>query len=268
VIFIIFSFVFIEQEKEEWSTLFTVLGALIKLYPVVGLTFFLFSKHKVKFLTWTAIWSVVFFILPMFISSPSFVMASYHQWFPALSFKNGLNVDLLSSQDICLMGVVRRLTGDTTIPNGPFLFGGALLFLLPLLRIKQYQSNRFRLQVLASALIAVVIFSTGAEHPTYIIAVAGAIIYILMQKKPFSTVNIIFLVLLLVITGLGLTDATPKYIRLNWVARYSMKAWPCIIIWFKIVYELLFKDFRTMKSPVETEAEYRPATAMQPALST
>ena len=41
---IIFSFLLVEEEKEEWATLFIALGTLIKLYPVVGLTFFFVFK--------------------------------------------------------------------------------------------------------------------------------------------------------------------------------------------------------------------------------
>ena len=89
----------------------------------------------------------------------------------------------------------------------------------------------------------VVIFSTGAEHPTFIIAVAGAVLWILIQEKPFTATNIILLVLLLVITGLGLTDAMPKPIRQDIIAKYSVKAWPCIVVWVIISWELLFKDF-------------------------
>ena len=89
----------------------------------------------------------------------------------------------------------------------------------------------------------VVIFSTGAEHPTFIIAVAGAVLWMLIQEKPFTTTNIILLVLLLVITGLGLTDAMPKPIRQDIIAKYSVKAWPCIVVWVIISWELLFKDF-------------------------
>jgi len=123
------------------------------------------------------------------------------------------------------------------------LVAGALLFLLPLLRFSQYKSFKYRIQVLASALILVVIFSTGAEHPTYIIAVTGVFIWMLIQDKPYTATNIVFLVLVLVITGLGLTDAVPKFIREPYIAKYSMKAWPVIVIWVKIVYELFFNDF-------------------------
>jgi hypothetical protein len=252
---ILLSFILVERGKDQWATLFIVLGFLIKLYPVIGLTFFLFSRNKGKFALWTGIWLVVFGALPMILSSPSFVLNSYPQWLSAVHGKVGLNAYFDSSQDICVMGVVRRVTGNINVPNMPFILAGAVLFLLPLLRFKQYKSFMYRAQILASALIFIVIFSTGAEHPTYIIAVTGVFIWMLIQDKPYSTTNIIFLVLVLVITGLGLTDAVPKFIRQPYIARYSMKAWPVIIIWVKIVYELLFKDFITQKSKIDQQYE-------------
>jgi hypothetical protein len=240
---IIISFMLVERGKEQWATLLIVAGTLIKLYPVVGLAFFLFSKHKSKFIIWTVAWSLILFLLPMLISSPAFVIQSYHQWFEALSYKSALNTGLNTSQDMCVMGVVRRLTGNVNVPNLPFLVAGALIFVFPLLRFSQFKSEIFRLQVLATSLIMVVIFSTGAEHPTFIIAVAGCVLWMLIQDKPYTWGNIVLLVLLLVITGLGLTDAMPKPIRQDFIAKYSVKAWPCIVIWLMISWELLFKNF-------------------------
>ena len=240
---IIISFMLVEKGKEQWATLLIVAGTLVKLYPVVGLAFFLFSKNKSGFVIWTAVWSVVLLLAPMLIAGPPFVIQSYHQWLVALSEKSALNTGLNTSQDICVMGVVRRLTRNVHVPNLPFLIAGAIIFVLPLLRFSQFKSYKFRLQVLATSLIMVVIFSTGAEHPTFIIAVAGCILWMLIQDKPFTTANIILIVLLLVVTGLGLTDAMPKPIRQDIIAKYSIKAWPCILIWLMISWELLFKDF-------------------------
>ncbi|WP_426671760.1 glycosyltransferase family 87 protein [Mucilaginibacter sp. McL0603] len=248
---IIISFMLVEQGKERWATLLIVAGTLIKLYPVVGLAFFLFSKNKSKFIIWTLIWTPIMLVLPMLISSPSFVIQSYHQWLAALSDKSALNTGLNTSQDICVMGVVRRLTGNINIPNMPFLIAAAIIFVLPLLRFSQFKSYKFRLQILATSLIMVVIFSTGAEHPTFIIAVAGAVLWMMIQEKPFTAGNIILLVLLLVITGLGLTDAMPKPIRQDIIAKYSVKAWPCILIWLIISWELLFKNFVSEKGMEE-----------------
>ena len=250
--FMIISFLMVEKGKEQWATLLIVLGTLIKLYPIVGLVYILFSRNKSKFVMWTVIWSAVMFALPMLFSSPGYVINSYHQWIAAVSYKNQLNTGLNTSQDICVMGVVRRLFQDPGIPNLPFLVAAAIIFALPLLRFSQYKSYNFRLQVLATALIMVVIFSTGAEHPTFIIAVAGCFLWMMIQQKPFTVTNITLIVLLLLITGLGLTDAMPKPIRQEIIAKYSVKAWPCIIAWLIISYELLFEDF-TAVQVVSTE---------------
>jgi hypothetical protein len=239
---IIISFMLVKKGKDEWATLLIVAGTLIKFYPVVGLAFFLFSRNKLKFISSTVVWAGVLFALPMIISSPHYIIQSYHNWFHELGLKNAMNVSLNGSIDWCIMGVARRVTQNAAIPNTPFLIVGAIIFVIPLLRFKQYGSLKFQLQVLCSALLMVVLFSTGSEHPTYIIATAGAVIYMMMQDKPFTSFHIVMLVLLLVITGLGPSDAFPGPAR-EWMSNLAMKAWPCIIIWVKIAYELIFKNF-------------------------
>ena len=240
---IIFSFVLVNKGKDGWATLLIILGALIKLYPIVGLAFFVFSKNKLKFVWTAAAWAVVCVALPMLIASPHFVLQSYADWYHSLVEKNSLNIGFNASQDISFMGVCRRVVNNPYLPNTPFLLFGALVFGMPLLRFNQFGSLQFRLRILASSLLTVVLFSTGSEHPTYIIAVAGAVLWIFLHEKPFTQVNIILLILLLVVTGLGLTDAFPKYVREEIVTNYVLKAWPCIIVWLMIARELIFTDF-------------------------
>jgi hypothetical protein len=245
--FIIFSFILVNKGKDGWATMLIILGALVKLYPIVGLAFFVFSKNKFKFIWTSAVWLLVFIVLPMLIASPTFVLQSYVDWYHSLVEKNNLNIGFNASQDISFMGVCRRVAGNPYLPNTPFLLFGALVFGMPLLRFNQFGSLQFRLRVLASSLLTVVLFSTGSEHPTYIIAVAGAVLWIFLQDQPFSSRNIVLLVLLLVVTGLGLTDAFPKYVREEIVTNYVLKAWPCIIVWFMIARELIFTDFTATK---------------------
>jgi hypothetical protein len=241
---IILSFLMVEKGKDEWATLFIVMGTLIKLYPISGLAFFMFSKNKLRFIISGLLWLVVLICLPMLISSPHFILQSYVDWYHALVEKNANNVSLTTSQDLCFMGIFRRITSNPNLPNTPFLLFGAGVFLACLFRFSQYHSLKFRMYILSSALMIVVLFSTGSEPPTYIIAVAGAAIWLFLQEKPFSTVNIILLVLLLLITGLGTTDAIPKLIRKSIVEPLQLKVWPCAIIWLMMSYEMIFKKFK------------------------
>jgi hypothetical protein len=252
---IILSFLLVERGKEQWAAMLIMLGTLIKLYPVVGLVFFLFSKNKPKFMIWLAVWCMFFLLLPLVLSSPSFVYNSYHQWMAAVSQKSASNTEFTASQDICLMGMVRRISGHRDIPNLPFILAGLVIYAVPLLRFNQFKSFTFRAQVLASSLIMVIIFSTGAEHPTYIIAVAGVFIWMLIQERPYTALNITLMIFVLTLTGLGLTDAVPEFIRQPYIAKYSLKALPVVIIWLIISRELIFKDFVAANLKIDAQSE-------------
>ncbi|GAB2697325.1 glycosyltransferase family 87 protein [Mucilaginibacter koreensis] len=251
--FIIFSFILVNKQKDQWATLFIALGTLIKLYPIIGLAFFMFSKQKKRFIISGLCWMALFFVLPMLISSPQFVVQSYADWYASLHEKVGLNIDFSSSQDISVMGTFRRLTNNVNLPNLPFVIAGAVLFAVPMFRFSQHQSVTFRLYVLATALLTVVLFSSGSEHPTYIIAAVGAMLWLMLQTKPFSGYNLIVLILFLLITGLGPTDAFPKTIRHEYINKYVMKAWPCILIWATICWQLWFKKFNIVVNKHQAE---------------
>ncbi|QXV66007.1 DUF2029 domain-containing protein [Mucilaginibacter sp. 21P] len=249
---IIGSFILVKKQKEQYATLLTVAGTLMKIYPIVGLAFFFFSKNKAKYIIWSVIWTAIFLVLPAIISGPGFLIQTYKDWFVALTSKNLTNQSLTTGFDWCMMGAVRRAFQDSSIPNWPFLLMGAASVIGALARVKQYEFLKFRLQLMCSLLIMVVIFSTASEHPTFIIATAGAVIYIMMQHKPFTPFNIVILVLLLVVTGLGPSDAFPKPARV-WMQNYAIKAYIPVIIWFKIAWELLFTDFRGQVIPAITK---------------
>ena len=240
---IILSFVYIDKGKVFWAAMFIVLGIFVKLYGIVGLAFFFFTKDKIKFIASLIFWSVVFFVLPMLISSPEYILNTYIGWFDRLVIKNAENTGLNSYQDICLMGMVRRVMQDSTISNLPFLISGILLFGLQYLRIKEYKEKGFRLMMLASVLIFTVIFSTGSESPTYIIAFVGVAIWFVIQPKPITKFYIFLFIFAIILTSLSPSDLMPKFIRENYIRPFALKALPCVLIWIAIIYEMLTKNF-------------------------
>lgn len=241
---ILLSFSYLVKRKELQSAFFIAAGTLIKLYGIVGLAFFFFSDHKLKFI-WSGIVAfIILFALPMAISSPSFIIQSYTDWYVSLAHKNSLNASLTSFQDISIMGMARRITGNVTIPNGPFLLGGLLLFALPYLRFRQYQNLGFRLMLLSSTLIFTVIFSSGSESPTYIIAFAGIAIWFVVQPQPKNKWIIAMFIFAFLLTSLSPTDIFPRAFK-EFVRLYSLKALPCIIIWLTIIYQMMKEDFKS-----------------------
>ena len=241
---LILSAVYIYERKETQSAFTILIGTFVKIYGIVGLSAFFFIKNKSKFILSFVAIALLFFVLPMLISSKEFGIQSYFDWYTSLSGKNLENQALGTRQDYSLMGVVRRILGNAEISNLIFLIPGFLLFMLPYLRIKQFKFLPFQLMILASTLLFVVLFSSGSESPTYIIAVSGVVIWFLMQKK-WTKVDIGLLIFVMIFTCFAFSDLFPKSIKEEVFIKYSTKAIPCIIIWFRVMYELLTKDFET-----------------------
>jgi hypothetical protein len=240
---IILAYVLIDSKKDFGAAFFIMLGTFVKLYGIVGLAFFFFSKQKGKLILSLLFWAVTFFVLPMFIFGPAYILKSYNQWYLVLTEKNLENVALTSFQDISLMGMFRRISGNPELSNLPFIIGGLLLFGAPYLRIKQYAFEGFRLMILASVLLFVVLFSTGSESPTYIIAFVGVALWFIIHQEPYTKMDILLLVFALFLTSFSPSDLFPKYIRVHYVIPYALKALPCAIIWIKLSIELCAVDF-------------------------
>ncbi len=238
---IILSFAMVENEKDFYAPFWILLGTFTKVYGVVGMVFFLFSKNRMNFILGCIVWSIVFFVLPMALSSPAYIIQTYGDWYYDLIAKNSQLIVSISS-DLTIMGLVRKVSGHLEIPNFWFFALGMPLLLLPLLRVKQFASQQFRTFVLASLLMFIVLFSTASEHPTYIICIVGLFLWLVMQKEIFSARNIVLILFVLMLTGLAPTYVFSKQLAV-FVLYYALKALPCIIVWFLLMYDLYTKDF-------------------------
>lgn len=241
---IMLSFSYIIKEKEVRSALFIAIGTLIKLYGIVGLAFFFFSRHKVWLIGGGLLSLLTLFVLPMILHSLGLTVQSYVDWYNSLVLKNSHNDVPGSMQNISVMGFFRRTTGITSIPNGAFMLGGLVLFGLPYLRISQFKYTAFRLMLLSSTLIFTVIFSSGSESPTYIIAFAGVAIWFMIQPRPKKGWVIFLFVFAFLLTSMSPSDLFPKFIREEYVKPYALKALPCILVWLAIIYQMLRDDFK------------------------
>lgn len=245
--FIIFSFVLIEKKKDFWAAFFIVLGTVTKIYGIVGLAFFLFSKRRLQLLGGLLFWGIFFFFLPMLYSSPHFVIASYQEWWDVLVYKNGLNL-YSAGQNISLLGMVRKLTGGTSYSDLWLILPAMVLFVLPYFRINQYEHKTFRLSFLASVLLFVILFSTGTEECGYVTALVGVGIWYVStptSKKMFA-VNLCLLIFCCILTAFSSSSILfSKHIREEYIRDYMLKALPCAIIWLKIIWEQLTQNYVT-----------------------
>lgn len=232
----------IEKEKDVTAALFIMIGTFVKLYGIVGLAFFFFSKHKIRFVLALLGWAAVCFVLPMLISSPEYIVGQYKEWYVSLSGKNMENM-FSNMQNQSLLGLVRKISHVSTYSDLWLIVPGILAFCYPYLRIKQYKNLAFRYAFLASVLMFVVLFSTGSESSTYIIALLGVAIWYVTAPWERNRWDVALMVFAFILTSMSPSDLFPAYIRKNFVQPYALKALPCVLVWFKLIYEMATKDY-------------------------
>ena len=244
---IIGSFAAIERGKEVTAAFLIVLGTFVKLYGVVGLAFFFFVKRKPRFILALIGWSVVCFVAPMLISSPEYVVGQYVEWYERLAAKNGENTFSLM-QNISLLGMIRKASGSASYSDLLVILPGLALFGLPYLRFGQYRHLAFRYAILSSVLLFVVLFSTGSESSTYIIPFAGIALWYTTSPWKRSGWDVALLVFAFVLSSLSPSDLFPRSLREAYVLPYALKALPPTLIWLRLSYELLTRDYAPSKT--------------------
>jgi hypothetical protein len=237
------SYILVSEGKDFKATCLIMLSAFVKIYGILGLLFFLFSGKKKEFVLGCAFWGIAFLVLPMLATSPSYILHTYQEWFAELSIKNAVNIGLDSSQDASIPGMLRRVLQQPFTASLPFLLVGASLLLAPLARIRQYGSAQFRWYLVASALMFINLFSSGSEHPTYVVAMVGAAIWFSYRIMEGRTAGFKLLIpFVLLFAGLGPTDLFTKEFRV-FMINYSLKALPFAIVWVCLLKDLLVKNF-------------------------
>ena len=227
---LVFSFGLLENKKLLIASLCIVLAVFIKLFGVVGFALFLFYPQKWKLALYSLGWTLVMLLIP-------FIYIDYEQYMSLFaSYGHMLTSDPIISNGFSVMGWLNSWF-SLNVSNLLVVLTGAGAFLLPLARIRAYKYFSFRYLTLASVLLWIVIFNHKAESPTYIIAMTGVALWFIEGEK--SPINIILLVLALVLTSLSSTDIFPTYLRTDFIQPYAIKAFPCILIWMKIIYDMM-----------------------------
>jgi hypothetical protein len=212
------------------ATLWIVAATFIKVYGAIGFCLFLFYPDKFKFILYAAMWTIIFAILPLTVTSFHTLAWQYQNWLALMK------ADAVAAIGISVSGWLHSWFGL----NSGYLYItliGIILFLLPFARIRMYKDEVFKLLILASMLIWVIIFNHKAESPTYIIAVTGAGIWYF--ASPRATWRTAVLLFVLIFTSLSSTDLFPPYIKTHFIKPYSVKAVPCILTWCIIFIDLM-----------------------------
>ncbi len=243
---ILLAYYLIEREKDFWAAFFIMLGTFVKMYSIVGLAFFFFSKHKGKLIGSLLFWAVVFFVAPMpFFHGWDYIVSQYYEWYLSLMEKNSLNAGSIM-QNISLLGMVHRVTG-LEFNNLWLIVPGLILFALPYLRFAQYKNVAFRQTLLASVMMFIILFSTGSESSGYITPFIGIVIWYTAAPWQRTGWDIFLMVFVFILSSMSPSDLFPAYLRKEFVQPYALKALPVTVIWLKLCYEMITKDYASDK---------------------
>ena len=227
---LVLTFGLLERNKLFWAVACIVFSMYIKIFGIVGFALFLFYPNKWKAALYTLFWMLAWFALPL-------LYIDVHQYVDLYaSYLNLLKNDHDMSYGYSVMGWINSWF-SVEFNKNIIVALGILVFLFPFVKIRCYRDNLFKILILCSILIWIVIFNHKAESPTFILAMTGVAIWFVQGEK--NNLNVVLFISAMVFTSLSSTDLFPKSWREEFVKPYNLKAFPCILIWMKIIYDLL-----------------------------
>jgi hypothetical protein len=232
---IILAFGLAERSKYFLSTLCIVLSVYIKLFGALAFVLYLFYPDKLRLAAYSVFWMGLMAVLPLTVIDVHQLVFLYRSWLHLLADDHSASIG------ISLMGILQSWFG-LHVAKTAVVLAGLLLFCLPLVRIRQYKDHTFRLLMLASILLWIVIFNHKAESPSFIIAMSGIGIWYFGQAP--QPVNTALLIGAFFFVSLSVSDLVPSSVRENFVKAYRIKALLPILIWCKLVYEMLLLRYR------------------------
>jgi uncharacterized membrane protein len=228
-----------ETGRSAKAAFFSQAGLFIKLFGLLICFPMLLYKSRFKTMGYSIIAFIILLLIPLLVTPPHMLLEQYKNWWVMLTWDHG------DQDGLSFMHLIQSWAG-IKINFSLFQLCGLMVLLLPLLRFRQYGAVGFRLRFLAAVLIWSVIFNHKAESPTFVIAVAGAAIWFVLNSH--GAWRTALLVMLMLLTSLSPTDLFPRFIREHYIIPLVLKALPCVLIWFVLMYELMFLDHAKMQS--------------------
>jgi len=237
---LLLAFAELERQRLGRGTLLVLLTVYIKLVGGVGLALCAFVHRKARAAAVVAGWTVLLAALPLAVASPQRLAGLYRSWVESL------RADHSVSYGYSVMGILHTWFGLD--PDKVLVLGaGAALMALPFLRVRAYREPVFRAHALAALLIWCVIFNHKAEGPTYVIAMAGVVVWYGVGSR--SRLDTALLVLAFALVSLAPSDLSPRVVRDRYVGERALKAVPCVLVWAKCILEMLTMRLSPAASP-------------------
>jgi hypothetical protein len=174
----LFSFSLLEKKQGFWAVLLICLSGFAKVYGIFQIAMLLFYPRFWKNTLYAFLIGIVFFLLPLVHIPVNKLVDYYHSWFVIVMNHTEFMQSYCIYRPVCLFyDSIRPFTG--LISLGVF----CVILSFALLRLKLFkESFLHRAQFLGIIMSWAILFGTGSERNTYVIAVAGYAIWYLCSN--------------------------------------------------------------------------------------
>ena len=248
---IVLAFVALEGRKRLAAACWIALGASIKIFPAISSVFALPARERWRVATLTTAALVVAILLPAFITGPAQLLEQYRSW---IALERVDHTAHLQS----MMAMLHTIPGFPAFPNIVIELLGLGVLMLPLVvRPEGWSDRPFRLNMLSSVLLYVVLFNPQAERASYVIAFTGIAIWYASTPRSrlddalFGFAFLAITVSSLLVPGQWIRSPVVTVVRL---------VLPCALIWIRLQVLMLWSE-RAITSAATPSASDAPTTA-------
>lgn len=238
---LIMAYVQVKKENYFLSSLLVSVGAMIKIYSGLGFLLFFFAGNRKKFFVHSVACMAGLVLLPVVFTGFKELWWQYNNWQELLAW------DMNASAGTSLIGIFGLVMPIDAVKL-PMQLAGVVLLLLPLVVVRK-RDEKFEINYLAFVLVWMILFNHKAESPSFVIAFAGATLWIFNQSK--NGLAIAVYLIAFVLGCLTSTDVFPPDVR-KYFLSVHMKAFAYLPI-MVVMYAGLFKKYREQKSPFQIE---------------
>lgn len=224
----------LDRGKPILAALFTCLCFFIKGYGAITGLVFLFYDRKLTYLAYCVLFGIAGTLLPLLVMSPGELLRAYHDWYQLITSPVILEDGSVRGMILAMLHLPPQAgsgIGKTVTALALSGLATALYFAW------KNRPQQYHWILGGYLLLWVVLFNQSTESPTYIMAVTGAVVGLMMlPEKPLS---IVLLGLLVIVTSLCPTDLVPSFIN-KIAVNYQLKALPCLLVLLYFQYYLCF----------------------------
>jgi hypothetical protein len=143
--------------------------------------------------------------------------------------------------DITIQGMVKRVFNLPNLNKWLFIIPGLVVFAAQYINYKYFTHPIYRLYILCSVLLFIIIFNTGTESPTYIIGVPAICLWYVLQEK--TKWNHIIFIVAIFFSSFSYSDLFTPWLRIHVMIPYALKVVGCLIVWVVIAYQIFTRQY-------------------------